>query len=187
MPRKPSGRPNGRPIKTINWETFEELCWIQCTLSEIASVLKLNIDTVEYKVKQHYGSTFSEVYKKYSEGGKTSLRRYQFKQAEKNASMAIWLGKIWLKQSDKDEVKELAHDVIKQAVRELQTERGISAISRPVLENQSSLLDQGQSRQSHQIQSQLGTASVVGEQSSMQDRSESSSVRYNDVFLPPLS
>lgn len=39
------------------------------------------------------------------ENGKASLRRYQFKMAEKNPTMAIWLGKNWIDQSDKVESK----------------------------------------------------------------------------------
>ena len=38
--------------------------------------------------------------KKYSAKGRTSLRRYQFKLAEKNAAMAIFLGKNYLGQKD---------------------------------------------------------------------------------------
>lgn len=40
------------------------------------------------------------MFKKKSAGGKMSLRRYQFELAKKNASMAIWLGKQYLGQSD---------------------------------------------------------------------------------------
>ena len=34
------------------------------------------------------------------EGGKIALRRYQLQQAEKNPTMAIWLGKQYLGQRD---------------------------------------------------------------------------------------
>jgi hypothetical protein len=43
---------------------------------------------------------FSDVYKKFSADGKKSLRRYQFELAEKNPTMAIWLGKNLLGQKD---------------------------------------------------------------------------------------
>lgn len=45
---------------------------------------------------------FSDVYKKYSAKGKISLRRYQFQQAEKSTAMAIWLGKQYLGQTEKE-------------------------------------------------------------------------------------
>nr|UWD62952.1 MAG: hypothetical protein [Bacteriophage sp.] len=44
--------------------------------------------------------TFADTYKSKSQVGKSSLRRAQWKLAEKNASMAIWLGKQYLDQSD---------------------------------------------------------------------------------------
>lgn len=45
---------------------------------------------------------FSDVYKRLSVKGKISLRRYQFQQAEKNVTMAIWLGKQYLGQTEKE-------------------------------------------------------------------------------------
>lgn len=106
MARKPTGRPTGRPEKEINWEIFEQLCFIQCTRSEIASVLKVDEDTVSARVKKKYGEEFSAVFKRYSESGKSSLRRYQFAMAKKNTTMAIWLGKQWLGQRDGQEITE---------------------------------------------------------------------------------
>ena len=46
------------------------------------------------------GQVFSDVYKRFSSDGKKSLRRYQFELAEKNPTMAIWLGKNLLGQKD---------------------------------------------------------------------------------------
>ena len=45
---------------------------------------------------------FSDVYKRLSVKGKISLRRYQFQQAEKSTAMAIWLGKQYLGQTEKE-------------------------------------------------------------------------------------
>lgn len=102
MPRKPTGRPNGRPKKEIDVDTFEKLCGMQCTLEEIAGILKCSSDTVERWCKTYYGESFAETYKKQSATGKASLRRTQFKLAEKSAAMAIWLGKQYLGQRDRD-------------------------------------------------------------------------------------
>lgn len=90
----------GRPQKEINLETFKGLCFIQCTITEIAGVLDCSTDTVEAWCLRELHMTFSEAFKKYSAGGKMSLRRSQFKLAEKNATMAIWLGKQYLGQRD---------------------------------------------------------------------------------------
>lgn len=94
----------GRPKVSISQEQFEKLCGLQCTLEEIASFFDCCDDTINNWCKKTYGDSFSVVYKNKSASGKISLRRYQFKLAEKNPSMAIWLGKQWLGQKDNTEV-----------------------------------------------------------------------------------
>ena len=90
----------GRPKKEIDNKIFENLCGLQCTLEEIAGVFDCSVDTIERWCKREYRETFAEVYKKHSAKGKTSLRRTQFKLAEKSAAMAIFLGKNYLGQKD---------------------------------------------------------------------------------------
>ena len=90
----------GRPRKEIDNKIFENLCGLQCTLEEIAGVFDCSADTIERWCKREYGETFADVYKKHSAKGKTSLRRTQFKLAEKSAAMAIFLGKNYLGQKD---------------------------------------------------------------------------------------
>lgn len=91
---------NGRPKAVVDWKIFEGLCKIQCTRTEIGSVLDISAETLNKAVIDHYGITFLEVYKKYQDHGKMSLRRIQFRMAHKSATMAIWLGKQYLGQSD---------------------------------------------------------------------------------------
>ena len=98
---KPKNK-GGRPQIVIDQTLFEKLCGLQCTLEEIAGVLSCSMDTVERWCKRTYNESFAEVYKKHSATGKTSLRRAQFKLAEKSAAMAIWLGKQYLGQRDRD-------------------------------------------------------------------------------------
>lgn len=90
----------GRPKIQIDNKQFEKLCGMQCTLEEIAGFFDCSMDTIERWCKRSYKMTFAETYKKYSYAGKLTLRRAQFKLAEKNASMAIWLGKQYLGQKD---------------------------------------------------------------------------------------
>jgi DNA-directed RNA polymerase specialized sigma24 family protein len=92
----------GRPRKEIDQHTFEGLCEIQCTLEEIAGVLRVSEDTVERWCERTYELGFADTFKKFSATGKTSLRRQQFELAKKgNATMLIWLGKQYLGQTDK--------------------------------------------------------------------------------------
>ena len=103
MARKPTGNPNGRPPANIDQRQFEALCAIQCTEEEICSVLNVDDKTLTKWCKEKYGGSFSDVYKVKRLGGKASLRRMQWKLAEKNATMGIWLGKQYLGQVDKIE------------------------------------------------------------------------------------
>lgn len=92
--------PAGRKRIQIDKTEFEKLCFIQCQLSEIAGWFRCSEDTIERWCEREYGKKFAECFKIYSQGGKISLRRSQFKLAEKNAGMAIFLGKQYLGQSD---------------------------------------------------------------------------------------
>lgn len=84
----------------IDHTQFENLCKIQCTKREIASVFSCSEETIERFCKREYSKTFQEAWNIYSAGGRASLRRIQFKLAEKNAGMAIFLGKNYLGQRD---------------------------------------------------------------------------------------
>lgn len=92
-----------RPRKEINIEHFQKLCELQCTLQEIAGFFDVSEDTIERWCKRELKMSFADVFKKYGAKGKISLRRAQFKLAEKNASMAIFLGKNYLGQTDRYE------------------------------------------------------------------------------------
>lgn len=87
-----------RPKFQIDYETVEKLSSIMCTQKEIASFLGCSTDTLQRDEK------FCDIYKKGQDTGKMSLRRYQWKLAEKNTAMAIWLGKQYLGQTEKTEV-----------------------------------------------------------------------------------
>lgn len=91
---------SGRPKKEISKKQFEEMCKVQCTENEICAILGIGIDKLLSWCQETYNDTFSNVYKKYSENGKMSLRRAQMRLAQTNASMAIWLGKNMLGQKD---------------------------------------------------------------------------------------
>lgn len=95
----------GRPKIEIDQQKFEKLCGIMCTLDEIAGIFSCSEDTIERWCKETYKATFAETFKMYSAPGKASLRRTQFKLAERSAAMAIWLGKQYLGQKDTLEVE----------------------------------------------------------------------------------
>lgn len=89
-----------RPLKEIDKKQFENLCGLQCTKDEICGFFELTDKTLENWCKRTYNAGFSDVFKQKRGLGKISLRRAQFRLAEKNANMAIWLGKQYLGQMD---------------------------------------------------------------------------------------
>lgn len=114
----------GRPKIEIDQKQFESLCGLQCTLAEIASFFQCSEDTVERWCKRTYEMTFAEAYKKHSAKGKMSLRRAQFRLAETNATMAIFLGKQYLGQRDDgtnfiNESNKAVEDGLSKSLREL--------------------------------------------------------------------
>ena len=89
-----------RPRTEIDKKQFENLCGLQCTLEEICGWFDVCSDTLETWCKRTYKRSFSEVFAQKRGAVKISLRRSQWRLAEKNANMAIWLGKQYLDQKD---------------------------------------------------------------------------------------
>ena len=88
----------------------KELAAIRCTDEEMANVLGVCIKTIhrykKYKPKKDANGddipNFKTAYETGQIEGKLSIRRKQFQVAMKgNPAMLIFLGKQWLKQSDK--------------------------------------------------------------------------------------
>lgn len=108
----------GRPRKPIERKEFESLLFIQCTLEEVTAYFDNKLDgcsedTIERWCKRTYGKSFADVSAKKRDVGKISLRRTQWRLAEKSPAMAIFLGKNYLGQTDKieqtiNEVENLA-------------------------------------------------------------------------------
>lgn len=84
----------GRPKIKIDYETVRKLASIMCTEKEIASFLGCNERTLQRDEE------FCRIFKEGKETGKMSLRRMQWKLAEKSYAMAIFLGKNYLGQRD---------------------------------------------------------------------------------------
>ena len=88
-----------RPKKVINYEIVEALANVMATQEEIANQLNISVRTLQRDKE------FCRVYKKGLDHAKVSLRRKQFKLADTNATMGIWLGKQYLNQKDKQEIE----------------------------------------------------------------------------------
>lgn len=90
----------GRPKADIDQSQFEKLCGLQCTKEEICAWFGITDKTLDAFCERTYSLHFSEVFKEKRGLGKISLRRMQWRLAEKNATMAIFLGKQYLGQKD---------------------------------------------------------------------------------------
>lgn len=84
----------GRPKFQIDYEAVKKLASIMCTEKEIATFLGCDERTLQRDEQ------FCRIFKEGKETGKMSLRRMQFKLAEKSYAMAIFLGKQYLGQKD---------------------------------------------------------------------------------------
>jgi hypothetical protein len=109
----------GRPRLEFDVEEFEKLCELQCTAEEIASFFRFSVDTLDRRIKEHYdGQGFAEVFAQKRGLGRISLRRKQWKLAETNAAVAIFLGKNYLGQKDSHEVTSTAPIVLKYSLND---------------------------------------------------------------------
>jgi hypothetical protein len=90
-------------------------------------VIGMSIQMVRRRCQEVYGATFDEVYARFADAGLVSLRRAQFNLAKKSASMAIFLGKNYLGQSDRGYTDE---ELTKAIEREMATLRAAHGVSR---------------------------------------------------------
>lgn len=104
----------------IDIKQFENLCGLQCTKEEICAFFGITDKTLDRWCKDTYEAGFSDVFRQKRGKGKIALRRSQFRLAEKNANMAIWLGKQYLEQTDsgKIDVQIKQDDPITLALKE---------------------------------------------------------------------
>ncbi len=96
---------NHPPSKPVDWDVVGKLAQIQCTIPEIAFVVKVSRKTLYDSCVRTQGCILEDFLEKYKAGGRASLRRWQYVAAENgNITMQIWLGKQYLGQADKQEV-----------------------------------------------------------------------------------
>ena len=101
----------GRPkiyLEDINidgWKLLDSLIIWSAHAEYIAEQLNISCDTLEKRIKEEYGCTFTEYRDKKKEKVRINLRKKQYDEAMKgNSALLIWLGKNELKQTDKQEV-----------------------------------------------------------------------------------
>ena len=89
--------------KPLDVSKVEALAALQCTHDEIASGLDISLSTLIRRRKAN--PEFDKAIKRGREDGTRSLRRLQWEVAKSgNTTMQIWLGKQWLRQTDKQDL-----------------------------------------------------------------------------------
>jgi len=120
---KDNPRAAGRPEVEIDWSVVEKLCAIFCTLEEIAGFFDCSEDTIERACLREHGVKFAEYYINKSSEGKISLRREQFRVAQKgNTRMLTWLGIQHLGQKHRHDIttgKRLDYRDVKKRLQEV--------------------------------------------------------------------
>lgn len=133
-PRAKMGRPPDLRLDMKLWfgraeETVADLIFrlakLQCTQKEVAAALGIHENTLIALFKREPDGR--DIYERGLEAGKISLRRSQAKLADKNATMAIFLGMNYLGQEDKRGVQmsgkvEHEHSVIGAMLKEIDEE-----------------------------------------------------------------
>jgi len=95
MKKKPGPAP-----KDIDWDAVRKLSAMQCTRDEICSFFNMSKNTLDKGCRREFKMMIGEKMEEWAEGGKCSIRRKQWNLADKNAAMAIFLGKQYLGQKD---------------------------------------------------------------------------------------
>jgi len=92
----------------LNLDALEKLCRLNCTHEEIAAYFNVSAKTIQRRYQEE--PDFAEAVDRGKAHGKLSLRRQQIKLVEEgNPTMAIWLGKQLLGQTDKQEIDQYNH------------------------------------------------------------------------------
>lgn len=153
----------GRPRIVSNIQIPEKqiileqvLYWIdlQATQEEIAGSFRVSVETLDSRLIEAFGMRFSELRKRCSGQAKLALRRYQFEQAKKSATMAIWLGKQWIGQKDDIQLVQAPnHDLIISLLNEVKSLKGKMKEYKEAQDNQKNQVEyekEGYESQSHQ-------------------------------------
>jgi len=101
LPPNKGGRPRKLTADKATVDHIIGMAAIFCTKAEVAAVLRVSRPTLD-----KFFDDNPEVAAAFEDGfgtGKMSLKRKQFKLADKNAAMAIFLGKNYLGQSDRQD------------------------------------------------------------------------------------
>ena len=95
-----------RPQAKIDWNKVGERIKAQCFATGIASSLGISVDTLYLRCKKDLNIDYTEFSEQKKAEGVEMLREKQYKLAmEGDRTLLVWLGKQYLGQSEKQEMK----------------------------------------------------------------------------------
>lgn len=90
----------GQLIRELDFEQFEKLLGYMPTASEVAGFFRMSEDTLNRRLKSHYGKTYTELLTQFTGKSKIRLRGIVWRHARKSPAVAIFLAKNYLGMSD---------------------------------------------------------------------------------------
>tara|TARA_Y100001972_G_scaffold110810_1_gene142941 strand:+ start:509 stop:907 length:399 start_codon:yes stop_codon:yes gene_type:complete len=109
--------------KEIDFDQLNKLLNLQCTEEECASFFSISKNTLKARIREAGHESFLSYAEPHRAMGKISLRRHQWRSAEKGVwQMQKFLGTQWLGQSDKVEAKTEITSHAGAGLEEKQTE-----------------------------------------------------------------
>lgn len=95
----------GRPEKELDWYLLDSILQFGAKLIDCSEICKMSEDSIQRKIKEAHGCTFSEYREKKLSNTRVKLLKKQIEVAlSGNVPMLIWTGKQLLGQFDKQEV-----------------------------------------------------------------------------------
>lgn len=97
----------GRPKIELDWKLLDSILEFGARCIDCAGILECSEDTIQTKIKESFGMTFSEYRLLKMSKMRTRLLQKQVDVALKgNVAMLIWLGKQVLHQTEKQEISQ---------------------------------------------------------------------------------
>lgn len=125
-------KPNlgGRPAIEFDLDKLEELASLMCTYEELAHFFSVSLSTIEKRM--HDDPRFKLAFDRGQSSGKISIRRKQMQMLQAgDRTMAVWLGKTVLRQSEKPTQPKDGDKIPLEAYRAMLEERLAQADAEP--------------------------------------------------------
>lgn len=166
MPRKPSGRPNKRPLVDIDWNKVETMMLAGCPGTEIAGSIGIHPDTFYNRFRDEKGIGFTEAVYSKKQGGCGNIRVRQYIAAMRgNTQMLKILGEEWLGQGKRDnadgaEERTLVYFIEK--IEKLEAALQSRGISFSDIQDEQFVSHQGPAGEEDQVRNELGSENIMG-------------------------